>query len=330
MKLDKLHIVVTGGAGFIGSSLVGELAKNNSVTVIDNLSVGRKENIDEVAQGRHVRLIKADVRQARTMEKALVGCDVVFHLAVQCIRRSFKDPMLVHDVNATGTLVSLLAAVKNRVKRFIYVSSSEVYGSGKTFPMAENHDLAPTTVYGASKLAGELYAISVMRQFGLSVTIVRPFNTYGERSHAQSVYGEVIPRFTIRLLSGLPPIIYGDGKQTRDFIYVADTARGIIKAAESDKLVGQAVNIARGEEVTINNLAKNIAISLRKGVQPLHEAQRPSDVRRHWADITRAKKILGFNPKTSLETGLKHYIAWFRKRYPDTTRFLADTSKPNW
>src|SRR5712664_819803 len=232
VKIEGKRVLVTGGAGFVGSHLVDLLGRSNQVTVL-----------------------KADVRDRASLEAAVKQSDVIFHLAVVCLRVSIPDPMASHLVNDLGTLNLLLAARDSPVQRFIYVSSSEVYGSARRVPMDEEHPLNPTTPYAAGKLAGESYALSFHRTYGLPATVVRPFNIYGPREHADGPSGEVIPRFVARALAEKPLVVFGDGLQTRDFTWVGDTVRGILMAAECDELVGDRVNIARGREVRILDIA---------------------------------------------------------------------------
>jgi len=273
------RMVVTGGAGFIGSHVVDRLAEQeHEVLVIDDFSVGREDNLRQHAHNPLVTVERADVRDVRVMSQLLRGADTVFHLAVQCLRVSLYDPLFVHDVNATGTLVTCMAARSANVRRFVYISSSEVYGSAISAPMSEDHPLRPTTPYAASKLAGEMYALSFAKTHGLPVIIVRPFNSYGPREHHEGSSGEVIPRFVIRALCDVRPTIFGDGEQTRDFTWVSDTARGIVRAGECDELLGRAVNIACGEEVSIRRVAEVILATLGRDQLGLaYEPARPGD-----------------------------------------------------
>jgi UDP-glucose 4-epimerase len=326
------RVVVTGGAGFIGSHVVDRLvALGAEVIVVDDLSVGNADNVaGAVASGR-ARLVRADVRDLGAMCEALAGAHAVLHLAVQCLRVSLADPALVHEVNATGTLNLLRAAVEAKVARFVYCSSSEVYGSAVDAhaPMDESHPLLPTTPYGASKAAGELYTDSFQRSYGLQTTVVRPFNTFGPRSHAQGPYGEVIPRFVARVRAGLQPVIFGDGEQTRDFTYVEDTAQGLVTAATSEATIGQTINVARGREVSMNELALAVARVLgRPELRPIHEAPRPADVRRHSADVTRAERLMGFRATIDLDEGLRRYVAWSAARAPEVSG--EDAGRRNW
>ena len=331
MKMYGKQVLVTGGAGFIGSNLVRALlAKNNSVLVVDNFSVGSINNLKDVKANKNLKVINADILHKRTMESLTKGIDVIFHLAVVCLRVSFKDPFLVNEVNSTGTLSMLWAAHKANVKKFVYCSSSEVYGTAVTAPMSEMHPLRPTTIYGASKLQGEIYTKCFNDNFGLPTVIVRPFNTYGYHEHVSGPYGEVIPRFVIRIKNNLSPIIFGDGKQTRDFTFVTDTVVGMIMAAENDRLNGDVVNIARGHEVTINDVAKTIIKQLNNEVKITYVSPRPSDVRRHFDDITKAKKILNFMPKISIEEGLEMYLAYLENEKIDFKTALKPVPERNW
>lgn len=332
MKLDNKNIIVTGGAGFIGSHLVDSLVANNHVMVIDNLSSGKLNNIQHLLERGSIDFIQADITDLEQMRKLVCGNQIIFHLAVQCLRISLSDPYLVHDVNATGSLNLCQAAQEAEIERFIYVSSSEVYGTAKTAPMTEDHPLEPTTPYGASKLAGEAYARSYYLSFGLPVTIVRPFNTYGPREHLEGAYGEVIPRFFLRAMNNLPPIIFGDGEQTRDFTEVSDIVRGIVSAGECDELMGETVNIAAGREVTINKIAEIILeVSGRGGkFDPIHMEERPGDVRRHYADISKAKRLLNFKARTSIEEGIRKYYDWVIKQDWNLKNLLKDEVIINW
>lgn len=322
-------ILVTGGAGFIGSHFVEAVASDNHVVVYDNFS-SSVVSLGYLGHLSNVEVVHGDILDRRTLEKSLRGVDLVFHFAVACVRLSLSDRRFVHDVNATGTLNTLLAAKEAHVKRFIYISSSEIYGTAVTPKIAEDHPKSPTTVYGMSKYMGELYTKHFNDHEGLPAMIIRPFNTYGPRSHFEGVYGEVIPRFTVRALNKKQPIIFGSGKQTRDFTFVTDTVAGIIKAAESDKLLGSEVNIARGEEVTVKDIAKHICKETALPFKPLIKPPRPNDVMRHYADITKAKKLLSYKPKVAIGEGLKKYIAWVKMTYPNPKKLLKLVPDINW
>lgn len=258
------------------------------------------------------------------------GVDVVYHFAVACVRLSLSHESYVHDVNATGTLITLLSAKAAGVSRFIYISSSEVYGSALGTVMDETHQMNPTTVYGMSKYMGELYTRQFHETFGLPGMVIRPFNTYGPRCHFEDVYGEVIPRMVIRALNGKQPIIFGTGKQTRDFTYVTDTVTGIIEASQSDTLLGTSTNIAYGQEVSIATIAKIICKELGMPYTPIIKPARPNDVMRHAANITKAKKILHYTPTISINEGLKQYIAWVKQAYPHPKTLLRYVPDKNY
>jgi len=331
MKLRNKRILVTGGAGFIGSNLVVKLLEQgNKVIVLDNFSQGKRENLRNVLGNRNLKIIKGDILNDKANLLATKNIDIIFHMAVQCLRKSMRDPLYVHDVNATGTLKILLAAAKNRVKRFIYCSSSEVYGTASHVPMDESHPLLPTTVYGASKLAGEIYAKCFNDNFGIETIIVRPFNTYGYNSHTSGPYGEVIPRFVVRVKNGLPPIVFGNGMQTRDFTFVDDTVKGLIKAGTSDKMVGEVVNIARGVEVSIRDIANIIIKLIGKPVKIEYQKDRPHDVKRHFANVSKAKTLLGYKAKTEVKNGIKRYIEHLEKKNVDFKKLLNQMPERNW
>lgn len=333
MDLSNKRVVVTGGAGFIGSHVVDQLVSHgNEVIVIDDFSTGRWENIEQHGKDSQVRIEQADIRDLDSMVRLAKGVDVVFHMAVACLRASLKDPMSVHEINATGTLNVCQACLDNDVARLVYVSSSEAYGSAEYVPMDEGHPLNPTTVYGASKAAGEHYALAYWRTYGLPSTVVRPFNSYGPREHAEGASAEVIPKFVMRTMAGLRPVIFGNGHQTRDFTWVEDTARGIIAAAECDELVGDCVNIARGQEFNIADLCSLILAKLgRDDLEPLYTGDdRPGDVRRHYADVSKARQLLGFTPTVDIDVGLERYIQWVCEQEPDLESWVKQERVRNW
>jgi len=332
MKLTGKNILVTGGAGFIGSHLVDALDPSNKITVLDNLSSGKLENIQHHLKKGNFKFVQGDITDMALVRKLVKENQVVFHFAVQCLRVSISDPYLVHDVNATGSLNLCQAAYENNIEKFVNISSSEAYGTAKTVPMSEDHPLEPTTPYGASKLAGEAYARSYFLTYGLPVVVVRPFNTYGPREHLEGPYGEVIPRFVLRVMNNLPPIIFGDGKQTRDFTNVKDIVRGVILAGESEKLIGETVNIAAGKEVSIKQVADIIIKLLKKDgyLKPTYMDARPGDVRRHYADISKAGKILDFQPQIGIEEGIEQYINWIKEQNWDLEHLKKTEVVINW
>jgi len=324
--------LVTGGAGFIGSHLVDHLvAQKWAVTVLDDMSTGERTNLSEAQSRGDVEIVQGSVLDRHAIAEAAAGCDLVFHLAAQCVRRSLSQPLDNHDVNATGTLNVLEVARRQRVRRVIYCSSSEVYGnSGHGYLNEATTVCEPATVYGAGKLAGEHYAKAYWQTYRLPTIVVRPFNAYGPREHASGELAEVIPRFVIRVLNGLPPVIFGTGENGRDFTYVTDTARGIALAASCDALIGRAVNIACGEMVTVRQVAATVArLCGRADILPLFIEARPGDVRALRADTRFARETLDFTAVLGLDPGLRRYIDWFRTNHPDPARFLEEDIR-NW
>ena len=329
MTLKGKTILLTGGAGFIGSHFTQSIAKQSRVIVYDNF-VSSVVTARELTSFGVNKVIRGDIRDQKKLSQALRGVDVVYHFAVACVRISLSLESYVHDVNATGTLNTLLAAKKAGVKRFIYISSSEVYGSAQSKKINESHSLRPTTIYGTSKYVGELYAKHFNDMQGLPTIIIRPFNTYGPRSHFEGVYGEVIPRFVIRALNGKQPMIFGSGNQTRDFTYVKDTINGILKASENDKLLGSSVNIAFGKEISVSQIAQIVCRETDLSYKPIMKPPRPSDVERHYADISKAQKILGYKPTIHISHGLPEYIKWLKKTFPNPKTLLRVVPDINW
>jgi UDP-glucose 4-epimerase len=324
-------VLVTGGAGFIGSELVRQLAaRGDRVLIVDNLVNGRRENVNEVLSDR-VRLLPVDVRDLAAITPHLGTVRVIYHLACLGVRHSVHSPVENHDVNATATLHLLGACRAAGVPRFVYVSSSEVYGTAKWAPMTEDHPTFPCTVYGASKLAGECYTRAYYRTYGYPTVVIRPFNTYGPRSHHEGDSGEVIPKFLLRCLAGQPMVIFGDGTQTRDFTYVSDSAAGIILAGEHENAVGDTINLGFGSEVTINDLARQIAAATgRPDAVVQHDIPRPGDVLRLYADMTHARESVGYAPTITLSEGLTRLLAWYREQGASPEQLLENEVLHNW
>jgi UDP-glucose 4-epimerase len=326
------RVLVTGGAGFIGSHLVDALvAVGQHVTVLDDLSTGDLGNLHDARANGDVHIVRGSILDERTVDTAMEDVDRVFHLAVQCVRRSIGNPRESHDVNATGTLTVLAAALRKRVHRFVYCSSSEVYGNASAGLLREDATpCRPTTVYGGAKLAGEAYAEAYFQTYGLPTLIVRPFNAYGPRSHVSGDLAEVIPRFVIRALNGRAPVIFGDGSNGRDFTYVTEVARGLILAGASSQCVGRCVNVAFGRMVTIRDVAELVLrICGRNDLSVDFRPRRPGDVHVLAADTSRAVELLGYRAEISLEAGVRRYVDWLRDAYPDPAALLEDTIE-NW
>ncbi len=325
-------VLVTGGAGFIGSHLVDALVDAGClVRVIDNFRNGKRENLAPALATGKVTLIEGDIIDPAACAHALQGATVVFHLACLGVRHSLHDPLENHQVNALGTLNLLMAARSAKVSRFLYMSTSEVYGAALSFPLTEEATTWPTTVYGASKLAGEHYAAAYHTCFGLPVVRVRTFNNYGPRAHFLGDSGEVIPRFILKALAGQAPVIFGDGGHTRDFLFVRDCAEALITIAETDSLVGDLVNLGYGEEIRIDALAELILQALgRTELRPVHEADRPGDVPRLWVKPDKVRNATGFRPKTTPAEGLKRTVDYYKAIFAADPHCLDKLQTRNW
>jgi UDP-glucose 4-epimerase len=329
--VQNQRALVTGGAGFIGSELVRQLDKRGfRVRVVDNLANGKRQNLEELLND-NVELVVTDVRNASSMTSLFRDVDIVFHLACLGVRHSIHSPVENHEVNATATLGLLNIARSNGVGRFVYVSSSEVYGTARTVPITEDHPTLPMTVYGASKLAGEAYARAFWETYRYPTVVLRPFNAYGPRCHHESDSGEVIPKFLLRCLAGKPMIIFGDGTQTRDFTFVTDTASGILAAGLSDESVGQTINLGTGKEIQIRELANTIAQTLgRPKAEITHVEPRPGDVLRLLADSSKAKKLLRFEPTIELREGIACLRDWYMSLGKSPEQLLEEEVVRNW
>jgi len=305
-----LKVLITGGAGFIGSHLVDHFLKTGCETVVfDNLFSGRIENIKRHMNNKNFHLIRGDVRNSGDVEKAVKGVDVVCHLAaIVNIPLSIEDPLLVDEVNVKGTLNLLEASVKRNVKRFVYVSTCAVYGEAKYLPIDEEHSINPLSPYGASKLAAEHYCNVFHQIRGLQTVCFRPFNIYGPRQPS-GPYGSVITTFLESLKKGQPLVIYGDGNQTRDFLYVEDAVKACMLAIRCKNCSGKTFNIGTGIQTSINKLAQVlIELTGKSRVKVTHADKREGDIRESYADISRAGKELGFKPEFSIYEGLKRLV----------------------
>ena len=331
MIVSGTKAVVTGGAGFIGSHLVDRLLDLGcKVLVIDDFSSGEHANLAYHEGHPGLRVAEADIRDEAAMLHLLSGQELVFHLACRNVRLSLKRPTEVHEVNATGTLNVLKAAAANRVRRFLYTSSSEVNGTADVIPMPEDYHFKPETIYGASKLTGEYYTQVFQRSGWLDTVIARPHNNYGPREHYFGHKGEVIPRFILWAMAGMPPVIFGDGLQTRDFTYVTETASCLVRLMESDRAVGLTVNVCRGDEVSIRQIAEMIGGLSGRNLVPEHVQGRPSDVLRLFGDNSRLLDILGDTPRVSIHEGLALTYEWFAANVQPTREVLESMKPMNW
>jgi len=332
MKLTGKKVLVTGGAGFIGSHLADALIKEGCyVRVLDNLANGRPENLQQHRNNSQFKFVLGSITDPFDIAKSMAGMDVVFHLACLGVRHSIRHPFKNHRVNAEGTLLTLQEAYRAGVEKFIYCSSSEVYGTAHYVPMPETHPTYPCTVYGASKLAGEAYVRAYHETYGFKTVIVRPFNTYGPRSHHEGDAGEMIPKSIVRALNGEPIMIFGDGLQTRDFTYVEDTARGLIEAAKCDDTVGLTLNMGSNFEVTIKHVAEIILETVNNTSAKIEYLEsRPGDVLRLYADASRFLQVTNWMPTVSFHEGLLNTIEWFKSRPEGISLLLTQETGINW
>ena len=306
-----MRVLVTGGAGFIGSHVVVRLlAEGRDVRVLDNLSTGHRSNLEIV--GGEVELVEADIRDLASVEDAIRGCDAVVHLAaVPSVPRSIADPVTTHEANATGTLNVLLAARNAGATRVVFASSSSIYGAAAELPKRESLKPLPISPYAVSKLAAESYCRSFFDVYALETVALRYFNVFGPRQDPQSEYAAVIPKFIWALRNGEPPMIFGDGEQSRDFTYVENVVDANVAALGTHGIGGRVYNIACGERITLNELAASLRNEIGATVDVMHGPRRPGDVRDSVADISLARRELGYDPGVALAEGLRRTVAHF-------------------
>ncbi len=321
--------LVTGGAGFIGAHLVGALARRgHPVRVLDDFSTGTAANlafvlgheVKEPGEGfparlGNVEIVRGDIRDPEICERACRGADVVLHqAAMRSIPRSVEDPLGAHDVNVTGTLHMLRAAVRAGVRQFVYASSSSVYGDNEALPKQEDQVPLPASPYAASKLAGEHYCRVFSRIYGLPTVVLRYFNVFGPLQDPRSPYAAVIPLFIAWALAGRPLEIHGDGLQSRDFTYVDNVTSASLLAADGPNLGGEPLNIACGERFTLLEVAEAIARITGRRLEMRHTGPRLGDARHTQADISRARARLGYEPQVAFREGLARTVAFYTRR----------------
>lgn len=318
--LSKLSFLVTGGAGFIGSHIAEYLLKNNAqrVRVLDNMVNGFQYNLAVLNQYAAFEFIEGDIRNLDTCRNACKDIDYVSHqAALGSVPRSVKEPFTTNDVNVGGFVNMLTAAVDNKVKQFVYASSSSVYGDDTTLPKKENNTGNCLSPYAVSKKTNELYAAVFARVYNLPVIGLRYFNIFGSRQNPDGPYAAVIPLFARAILQGRQAQIDGDGEQTRDFTYVENAVQANIRSmlTNNDEAVNKVYNIAVGENYSVNYLYTCIAEYLKTDIQPIHGKPRTGDVRNSLADISLAKDLLGYVPTTKFDTGIIQTIEYFKKLY---------------
>lgn len=307
--MEGKNIVVTGGLGFIGSHIVDELVKNNNVRVIDNLSSGKITNLNE-PDSNNLELIKEDLNDV-DLDEILNGADYVFHLAaLASVPESVEKPLFSNAVNLDGTLKLLVACKNNNVKKVVFSSSAAVYGQNPNMPLKESEPYMPTSPYAVQKASSELYLKAFHESYGLNAVSLRYFNVFGPKQNINSSYAAVIPNFISALLTGKQPIIYGDGQQTRDFIYVKDIVKANILACESN--YNGVVNIASGKGLSVNQLYSIIKEVLGSDVDPVYEEERIGDIKHSIADISNQSSI-NFRADSSLfKSQLEETVEWFK------------------
>ena len=311
MSEKKLYLV-TGGAGFIGSHITEALVKRGDrVRVLDNLLTGHRANLAHL--NGSVEFIEGDIRDAAQTRAAAEGVHIVFHeAAIPSVPRSVADPQLNHDSNVQGTFNVLMAAREAGVKRVVYAASSSAYGETEALPKQEDMPPSPLSPYAAAKLFGEYYMQVFTRVYGLETVSLRYFNVFGPRQDPSSPYSGVISKFATALLTEQTPVIYGDGEQSRDFTYVENVVDANLRAAEAPAASGQVMNCGVGRRITLNALLEEMQKALSTNLPPEYRETRTGDVRHSLADISRAQKLIGYEPIVHLAEGLKRTMAWYK------------------
>jgi nucleoside-diphosphate-sugar epimerase len=325
-----VRFLITGGAGFIGSHLVERLVREGAdVAVLDDLSTGRRDHLRAVRD--RIRFIRGSVARLEVCRRAMRGVDyVLHHAAVTSVPQSTRNPVAAHQANVTGTLNILVAAHEAKVRRVVYAGSTAAYGDAAELPNHEALLPRPLSAYAASKLAGEAYCQAFWRTHGLETVVLRYFNIFGPRQNLDSQYGAVIPLFISAALRRAPPVIFGDGEQTRDFTFVTNVVEANLLAcrAPAEQAAGEVFNIGCGQATSIREVWQRIADIVGVEIEPLHNEPRAGDVRHSFASIARARAQLGYDPRVKLEEGLRHTIAYFRDRTGVGTRVGAPERMP--
>ena len=303
--------LVTGGAGFIGSHQAEELVRRgHTVRVADNLATGHRHNLAHLPK---VEFLEGDVADMAFAARAVAGMDYVLHqAAIPSVPKSVKDPATSNRANIDGTLNILLAARDAGVKRLVFAGSSSEYGDSETLPKREDMPSNPLSPYALQKVAGTEYCRMFTRLYGFETVVIRYFNVFGPRQDPGSPYSGVISLFATALIEGRQPVIYGDGEQTRDFTYVANVVDGVLRACEAPKAAGEAINVACGTRISLNELLRTMNKIVGTDIQAIYKEPRAGDVRDSQADITKARTLLGYTPLVGLEEGLRHTLEWCR------------------
>jgi nucleoside-diphosphate-sugar epimerase len=309
-------ILVTGGGGFIGSNLTEALLKKgHRVRVLDNFSTGKMENLSFKTEYADLEIIDGDIREVATCRKAVKGVQCIFHeAALPSVQRSVEDPLTSNSVNVQGTLNILIAARDSKVDRVICASSSSVYGDTHVLPKKEEMPANPLSPYALQKHIGEHYCRLFHELYGLMTISLRYFNVFGPKQDPNSVYSAVIPRFISALLGNDSPIVFGDGEQSRDFTYIDNVVKANLLAMSVEELKGEAINIACGKRVSLNELIMILKDIIGPGLSPVYREARMGDVRHSLADIQRAKEVLNYCPQVDIKDGLIKTVEYFREK----------------
>lgn len=310
-----MHILVTGGGGFIGSHLVDRfLAEGFKVRILDNFSTGRRENIAHLAAEPRVELLEGDIRNPADCAAACRGIDVISHqAAIPSVPRSVADPVTTHQVNVDGTFNLLMAAREAGVKRVVFAASSSAYGDTEISPKVETIRPMPKSPYAAHKLLGELYMKVFNDCFALPTVSLRYFNVFGPRQDPTSQYSAVIPAFLTRMLRGERPLVYGDGLQSRDFTFIENVQQANFLAATAKRVAGEVVNIATGTQINLLQMIEMMNKMLGTSIRPAHEPDRPGDVKHSLADISAARRLIGYKVLAPFEDGLRLTMEHYRQ-----------------
>jgi len=309
-------VAVTGGAGFIGSNLAEFLLnEGHRVSIVDNFSTGKPQNLEGWVDRRteSAEVLHFDINETEDLQRAFQGVEYVFHqAAIPSVPRSIADPQATNRANINGTLSVLVAARAARVRRVVVASSSSIYGDDPSLPKTETRTGRPLSPYALSKVVSEEYCRLFYQLYGLETVCLRYFNVFGPRQDPKSEYAAVIPRFATRLLAGLPPVIFGDGEQSRDFTFVSNVVDANWVAATHPAAAGEVFNIGCGTRTSLNQLWREMSLILQKTCEPSYEPTRPGDVRHSVADVSKAQRLLGYSPAVSLRDGLAKVIDWYR------------------
>ncbi|MBN2377501.1 MAG: SDR family oxidoreductase [Sedimentisphaerales bacterium] len=305
--------LVTGGAGFIGSNMIRFLLeKGQQVRVLDNFETGKRENLAEIAD--QIEVVEGDIRDQEAVKRSVDSVEVVYHLAaLGSVPRSIKEPRTTHDVNVTGMLNVLESCRAAQVKRLVFASSSSIYGDSDVLPQHEGLLIAPISPYGASKAIGEIYNKAYYATYGLQTISLRYYNVFGPRQDPTSQYAAAIPLFVSALMRNTPPTIFDDGEQTRGFTFIENVMNANWKAANAPETHGEAINISTASAVSVNTVVNTIKELLGKDIAPNYAPPREGDIKHSLADVSLAKKVIGYEPTVTFDQGIRRAIDWYKE-----------------